>query len=450
MLRLVAPVLAMNVLHVMVEYVDTWLTGNYLEGDAPLAAINQIRYVMWMVFNLFAVVSIGATAMVARFVGAGDRRQAGRVTHQAILLGIVIALVMMVVGHLFLERFVMLLRLEGEAAKLAVRYLRIVLPFLPLIMLEEVGIACLRGAGDTVSGLWAVAVVNLVNVVLSSCLLLGLGPFSALGWDGLAIGTACARLVGGLIVVWLLVRGRAGLRLRFRLLRPIRDLMRRLLRIGVPGGADAISVILCHLWFVSIINQLGPRAAAAHAVAVSIEALAYMQGAAFQIAAATMVGQYLGAGQHDRAGRSVLMACGVGGGLMTAAGVFFFVGAEPLAGFFLGESNAQVIPISGQLLRIVSFAMPPLALSMVLTGALRGAGDTRWPLAITFVGFLGVRIPLAYLLAQDSVDVPLLGPISGWGLGVVGAWYAMVADVWVRCLLVVVRFAHGGWKRTEV
>ena len=152
MLRLVAPVLAMNVLHVMVEYVDTWLTGNYLEGDAPLAAINQIRYVTWMVFNLFAVVSIGATAMVARFVGAGDRRQANRVAHQAVLLGIVIAVVMMIVGHLLLEPFVRLLQLEGEAAELAVRYLRIILPVLPLIMFEEVGVACLRGAGDSAPG----------------------------------------------------------------------------------------------------------------------------------------------------------------------------------------------------------------------------------------------------------------------------------------------------------
>jgi Na+-driven multidrug efflux pump len=103
------------------------------------------------------------------------------------------------------------------------------------------------------------------------------------------------------------------------------------------------------------------------------------------------------------------------------------------------------------LLKIVAFAQPSLALSMILTGALRGAGDTRWPLAFTFLGFLGVRIPLAYFLAWDSVPLPIVHfVLNGYGLGVIGAWYAMTADVIVRSLLVLTRFLHGGWKRVRV
>jgi Na+-driven multidrug efflux pump len=176
-----------------------------------------------------------------------------------------------------------------------------------------------------------------------------------------------------------------------------------------------------------------------------------MPGAAFQIAAATLAGQYLGARDYTRARRSVLLACAAGGSVMVTAGVFIYVAAAPLSAFFLGGPDSPVVPVSAELLRVVAFSMPAQAISMILQGALRGAGDTRWPLLFTLVGMLGLRIPLAYWLAHDTVT--LLGgaiEFDGWGLGVLGAWYAMFIDVVVRCLLVVTRFRHGGWQRIEV
>src|SRR5690606_11408082 len=131
-----------------------------------------------------------------------------------------------------------------------------------------------------------------------------------------------------------LSKGRAGLQLSQPAFRTDMDLIRRLLRIGIPGGTDILSIVLCQLWFVRIVNELGMLAAAGHGVAIRIESLAYLPGAAFQVAAATLCGQYLGAGDHRRATRSVLTACLVGGGLMTAAGLLFFFAAEPLTGLF--------------------------------------------------------------------------------------------------------------------
>jgi putative MATE family efflux protein len=221
-------------------------------------------------------------------------------------------------------------------------------------------------------------------------------------------------------------------------MRPDGELIRRLLRIGVPGGTDVTSIVLCQIWFVSIVNELGVLAAAAHGVAIRIESLAYLPGSAFQVAATTLTGQYLGARQPQRAMHAVLMACLAGGGLMTSAGVFFYVAAEPLTRLFLRPEQTEVMTLAAQLLRIVAFGMPPLALTMVVNGALRGAGDTRWPLVITLLGYLGIRLPLAYLLAHT------------YGLGVAGAWYAMVIDLVLRCLMVNVRFWHGGWQKIEV
>ena len=123
---------------------------------------------------------------------------------------------------------------------------------------------------------------------------------------------------------------------------------------------------------------------------------------------------------------------------MTLAGLVLFFGAQPLVALFLNPRQAGVLAIAPALLRIVSVAMPPLAIMQVLTGALRGAGDTRWPLAVTFLGFLGVRLPLAWLF------------VVVWQWGVYGAWYTMVIDVLLRCALITLRFASGGWKRVEV
>ncbi len=437
LLRLVWPVLAEQVLVMLVGFSDTLLAGHYL-SERHLAAMTVISYALWMLTNLFAIVSIGAVAMTARFVGAGDWPAANRVTNQSFVLGGLLAFGFTTCGLLWGDRLAGILQLEGEPAELASRYLRILMPMMPMMMLEAVGIGCLRGSGDMVTGLATMIMVNVVNIAVAWTLLQGVGPLPAMGWDALPIGTACGHALGGLIPFVLLVRGRNGLRVRWSGLRPDFALMRRILRIGLPGGIDVLSIVGCQLIFISIVNRLSTDEVAAHGVAIRIESLAYLPGYAFQIAAATLAGQYLGARDYRQAGRSVLVACATSGGLLTASGLLLFFGANLLVRLFLSAEQAGVAAIAPGLLRIVSCAMPPLALVQVLTGALRGAGDTRWPLAFTFIGFVGVRLPLAWLLAL------------AWGWGIRGAWYAMVADVLVRCVLVVFRFRHGGWKQVEV
>ena len=450
MLRLAWPVLVEQLLVMMVGLVDLWLTGNYLE-QRHLAAIGLMSYVLWLIPSIFGIVAIGATALTARFVGARDHGSAKRVTNQAVVAGAVLAALVTVVLALFKSQFVSLTQLKPDAAPLAVEYLTIIVPIIPAIMIQVVGIACLRGAGDTFSGFVAMSVVNVINIAVGASLVVGIGPFPQLGWKGLAIGTACGYAVGGTIVLALLLAGRCGLRLERRLLRVDFQWIRRLLRVGVPGGVDQTAVVFCHLWFLSIINSLGTNAAAAHGLGVRIESLAYLPGTAFQVAAATLAGQFLGAGDPRRASRSVMMAFVVGGGIMAAAGVLFFFGGGWLTELFLGAQTNQIAALTIPLLKIVALAMPPFALSTILIGGLRGAGDTRWPLVFTFVGFLLVRIPLAYFLAWDHFTVPLLGwSMTGLGWGVSGAWYAMLIDCCVRSVMVGSRFLHGGWQRVYV
>jgi Na+-driven multidrug efflux pump len=163
-----------------------------------------------------------------------------------------------------------------------------------------------------------------------------------------------------------------------------------------------------------------------------------------------MAGQYLGAGDPVRATQSVLSACGAAIVFMMLAGVGFYVYAIPLATLFLGDATREAVPLAADILHVIAFAMLPLAIVNVVSGGLRGAGDTRWPLVITLLGMVVVRLPLAAYLAREEIVIPGFELIEGMGFGVVGAWYAVIADLLVRATFFSARFLHGGWKRIEV
>jgi Na+-driven multidrug efflux pump len=207
---------------------------------------------------------------------------------------------------------------------------------------------------------------------------------------------------------------------------------------------DGLGNAGCHLAFLSIVNRLGNLDAAAHAVAITIESLAFLPGSAFQVAAATLAGQYLGARDEPRARRSVRFAALACTALMTAAAGLFLWSADGLAAWFTGGPGAQpeLAALTARLVRIVAFAQPPLALLMVFSGGLRGAGATRPPLVVNFLGLVAVRLPLAVVLARPADAASIL---PGFGLGAVGAWYAMAADLSVRGLAMLVIFARLRW-----
>lgn len=433
-----------------VGWTDWWLTCQFLEGNDPRAAMGLMSYVMWLLPNLFASAAIGGTALVARYTGAGQPETAQKALHQALLAGGVFALFVFVVTHLTAASFGGWMQLSPPAAAFAGEYISIVAWVIPLIMIEQVGAACLRGAGDTITGFVAKAIVVVVNVVVSATLIQGRGPFPNLGWSALAIGTATGHGLGGALIGLRLLTGGSGLKITRRLFRPDRILLGKLIRIGAPGGLDMVALLVCQFIFVGIINRLGSDAAAAHGLAVQIEALGYLPGSAFQVAAATVAGQFLGALRHEKATRGVLLCLAMGGSIMLVAGGVFFFAGDYVTAFFTGSSTDPTAKSAAVLLSIVAFSMPSLAVTMILTGGFRGAGETRWPLAITLVGFLLVRIPLAFILSFDQLQLAGLPIIPGANLGVVGAWLAMLADLIVRSLLVGWRFWIGTWKQIEL
>jgi Na+-driven multidrug efflux pump len=249
----------------------------------------------------------------------------------------------------------------------------------------------------------------------------------------------------------MLARGRSGLKIRWAELVPNISLFRRLLRVSVPAGIDSLSVAVCQLWFLGLVNHLGNTAAAAHGIAIQWEALGYLAGGAFGTAAMTLVGQNLGARNPTRAARSVGAALALGAGVMIAMGIAFVILAVPMFRLFCHEEDSwPVIEQGVPVLRLIACAMPALASQIIFISALRGAGDTRVPILINWFGFLGVRIPLAYFLTRSSIDLGIIGVLPGWNLGLYGAWVAMCLDIWVRGAFFAIRFLSGKWKKVEV
>lgn len=450
MVWLVAPALVEQVLALSVGFTDKWLAGNLLEGPAYLAAVGLVAYALGFMPCLFAIPAVGATALVARCVGAGDMAGARRAAGQTLLVGAVLAAALGGAAVFFGPDIVRSLGLPEESTGLALEYLAIVVPSLPAMMVIAVGVAILRGAGDMVAGLVSMTVVNLVNAAASFALAAGVGGLPRLGWRGLAWGTFIGYCLGAACTLMLLARRGRGLAPELADLRPDRAWLRRILSVGLPAGADAIGNAICHLGFLSVVNRLGNVDAAAHAVAITIESLAFLPGSAFGMAAATLSGQFLGARDERRARRSVWLAAVGCVALMSAMGGVFLAAAGPLATWFLGGEGRQpeVAALTAKLVWIVAFAQPPLAMLMVFSGGLRGAGATRPPLAVNFFGLILIRLPLAVLLAWPEVKLPWCDvTLPGQGLGAVGAWYAMAVDLTVRGVAMLFIFSGRSWTR---
>jgi putative MATE family efflux protein len=419
---------------------------------AFLAAQTTAHYLAWFIMSYSILVSVGSTALVARFIGAGQHAQAVSVTHQSLLLALVLGLTATAFTFLGgLALIVDLLQLRGDAAQFAVAYLQPLFALMVFQIIETAGIACLVGAGDTRPGLWVTLAVAALNLPLAWGFCLGLGPLPQLGFVGIAVGTAVSHTLGGLAILTLLARGRSGLKLSLPLFRPHPQLIYRLLRVSLPAGLDSLSIVAGQFWFLSIVNTLGEVASSAHGIALLWEALGYLSGAAFGVAAMSVVGQNLGAGRPDEATRGGWMACGLACAVMSSMGLLFFILAPAMFRVFCPLPEQRPIIDAGvDVLRLIAFAMPFLAPTIVFLSCLRSAGDTRVPVLFTWIGFFVVRIPLAYVLMFPEIHLGPLGSWPGLNLGLYGAWLAMFADIVVRGIFFLVRFARGAWQHQQV
>lgn len=443
-LRLGLPAVGEQLLGLMVGLVDTYLVGHLSASvasdrgytrETALAAVGIAGQVAWTLVTLFMAVALGCTVVVARFVGADDRPMANRALRQALLIGLMMGGLATLLAYVFAPQLMAILGAAADVRLLGAHYLRISTVAFPLTALLYIGNAALRGSGDTRTPLLVMLVVNAVNAVLSLALVNGVFGLPALGINGAAIGAAAGQSLGGVIIIAMLIRGRSGLRIG-KFPRPNRELMWRILRQGLPYGAEQFVFQAALLIFVHFINGIGITAYAAHTTIITIESISFMPGMGIAVAATTLVGQAMGARDPDLASESGYESYRLGGLIMAFLGVLFVLMPEVFLRFFVADEG--VVRAAATPLRMVGFAQPALAANFIFSGALRGGGDPKWPLFTKMFSVWLVRLPLAWLLVFKA----------GWGLN--GIWLAMCTDFAVQGTLAWWRFRQGKWRTMKV
>lgn len=433
------PMLGEQLLIFLVGLVDTLLAGTI--SKEATASVGTASYVAWFIQQSFALVGLGAAAVVSRSIGGGDRLTANRALNQALVLGLMMGAAMSVIAFALAPYLAGFLLPEEGARRLAGYFLRIDACGHMATCLTFVGMGVLRASGDAKTPLRIMSVVNIVNITLASTLVLGPMGLPSYGVTGIALGTLTARIVGAVIVLSVFIRGTQGLALTRALLKPERAMTWRMLRIGLPAAADSLIMAFAQVGFIwvvahSAVGEAGTVAYAAHTIAMRIEALSYLPAFAWGTAAATIVGQYLGAHQPKEAARAGHVAARQAMLLCGCIGITFFAFSEHIYAIMTNDPAVRQVGVPA--FRFLAFAQPFLGLAIVYMSALRGAGDTRWPMLFTILGGCFIRVPVAYLGAVV------------FGGGLIGAWCGMWTDNVTRCGLAAGRFAHGGWKRVKV
>lgn len=445
-MRLAWPAVIENLSSTMVSFVDTAMVGSL--GSVATAAVAVNASPSWLLNGIIMSLGVGGTALVARMIGSGDREDAGRISRQVIAMTFVVSIVLTLVTLALADYVPVMMRADPILHKDAAAYLRIVaLGFIPSFTGFAVS-AMLRGAGDTKTPMRAGILSNVLNVFGNFLLIyktrplqvLGIHltiPGAGLGIRGAAISTAISTAIAGIYLFRHLYHADCPLyQKRFFPFRFDRTILLRVLRISLPAALERLSINLGQIVFAGFISAIGTDALAAHHLGITIEALGYMPGYGFAVSATTMVGQELGAGNPKQAKSYGLKSTMLGVVIMSLIGVLLFVFAKPLICLFTPDENVRFI--GANLLRICAFEQPFSALTIIVPGALRGAGDTVTPFVISLLSMWGVRIVFAYLL----------GTVLGFG--VYGIWFAMVMDLAVRGGFMLLRFSKGKWQTKEL
>jgi putative MATE family efflux protein len=428
------PVIIAFSLESLVGLCDALMVGRL--GATAVAAVGIGVHVLSAVnLSMFAV-GTGTLAIVARHVGAGERRAAEAAVEQSILAAVVLSAVVAIPVAVWAPAVVSVFRVPPEVAELGTHFIRLLMLAVPPDAVVFVVASSLRAAGDTRTPLVIGAVVGVVNLVVGYVLIFGPFGLPALGVTGAAIGSVTAFAVGAVLGVWLLGNGRLRLAVRWRDMRPDLTLVRRVLRVGYPAALEHLIMQVGFLAYIFFAARYGTHGVAAYFIGVRILALSFLPGFGFGAAAGTLVGQALGARRPDEAERSAWVATGLATAFMTTGGAFLLLAARPVARLFVDDP--AVVDATVSFILVLGAAQPLMAIDFTLSGALRGAGDTRFPLAVALLAFYVFRLGAAWLVT------------FGLGLSLDWLWLALIGDYIVRAALKGYRFRSGVWKLVRV
>lgn len=405
-------------------------------GPDAVATVGLTESMLTLVYTAAMGLSIGVAAVVARRIGEKRPEAAAEAAVQGIAIGLVLAAVVAALGITLAPRLLTLMGATPAVTALGVGYTRTMLGGSATVLLLFLINAIFRGAGDAAIAMRVLWLANAINIVLGPCLIFGLGPFPQLGVTGAAVATTIGRGTGVLYQLYRLSRGdaRVSVRQTHLALRP--GVMTHLLRLSGSGTFQVLVGTASYIGLVRIISTFGSAAVAGYTIAIRLVIFCLLPSWGLSNAAATLVGQSLGARNPDRAEKAVWIAGRYNMIVLGIVGLVFVVLAGPIVRLFTQDPGAA--PIAALALRTMSYGFVFYALGMVLTQAFNGAGDTWTPTWINLGCFWLWEIPLAYVLAR----VLDLGPF--------GAFLAILLGYSSLGLVSVVLFRRGRWKLRQV
>jgi len=427
-MTLALPVTVSSLLQRTEGIVAVFLVGGL--GAIPIAAVGLGQLLAFIATTLVSGLSVGTNVVVAQLWGARRQQDAGQAARHFLGLSIIVSLALMAGGILLNGPAMELLGAEPTLIALALPYSTLIFLVIPFTVFIQILSSILQGTGDTKTPMYAMIAVNLLHIAIAYPLIYGRWGLPAVGVKGAAVAVGIAEAAG---TFYLFMRCRPLLRkskrLRF-------DLIRTIWHVGAPVSGERIVQQAGILLYAKIVLLYGTVSYAAHQVGLSIESLSFLPGYGFAIAAATMVGQSIGAGKYTRAKLENWEANRMATIIMSAMGLVFFFFPYALLRAF--TSDEAVIELGTVFLKIVALLQIPLAITMVLAGSLRGAGDTRFIMVATTIGMWAMRLPIAFVTGV------------WFELGIFYVWSAMIADWTLRMALMLWRYRSERWKAIQM
>ena len=405
-------------------------------GAEAVATVGLTESLLTIVYSICIGLSMATIAIISRRIGEKNKEGAATATIQAILSGFIISVLIAIPSLLYSTELLTLMGASVEVVENGYLFTTIMLGSNTIIMLLFIINAVFRGAGDAAAAMRVLWIANLINIILDPCLIFGIGPFPEMGVTGAAVATVIGRGTGVVYQFYLLFKANGQIQIR-----PVHwqfdlKVTLRLLRLSLGGIGQFIIATASWIALMRIMAIFGSQALAGYTIAIRIIMFSILPSWGMSNAAATLVGQNLGAKKPDRAEKSVWKSAIVNIIFLSVVGVLFYYQAEFLIRLFTDE--AEVIRIGAQCLRYLSYGYVFYALGMIMTQAFNGAGDTTTPTILNFLCFWLVEIPLAYILSTEL------------DFAENGIFIAIVSSESLLGILGVLVFRRGKWKLREV
>jgi len=424
------PIVASTVLIRGVGIADFMILGQ--TGKDALAAIGLGQMLTFVGMALAYSLSVGVNVMVAFFTGSKEIDKRTRISNSAVWLSCAVGLLMIILGELFSKPLATLMGAEGEVLEMIWKYAKIIWIFYTFRVLVYVLTGIFQGTGDSRTPMYVVTITNIIHIILAYITVFGKYGVPVMGIEGAAWATVVSDFLGALLLLTIALKHRL---INFKIGWASKEHLKKLFKLASPVTAERALVSSGIMLFNAIILHYSVAAYAATQVAINIEAFSFLPGLAYMETAQILVGQNLGSKNHARAVESGYQSGWIALSIMSIFGITFLAFPSVWVSFF--TKDPEVIPMGIYVCRMAAALQPVLAITMVFGGALRGAGETRWVMFITFIGAWGVRLPIAAIMVYVL------------NLSIYFVWWTMFIDWAVRAILMLWRYRKGGWKLSE-